>query len=44
MVLKNLGEDRYKDADVENGVENMGRRRVRWDEARVAWAYIHYQI
>ena len=25
MVLKNLGEDRNKDADVENGLEDTGR-------------------
>ena len=31
MVLKNL-EDRNKDTDVENGLEDTGRGRVSWDE------------
>ena len=25
MVLKNIGQDRNKDTDVENGLEDMGR-------------------
>ena len=28
------GQDRNKDADVENGLEAMGRGRVSWDEVR----------
>ena len=34
MFLKKLGQDRNKDADVENGVEDMGRGWVSWDEVR----------
>ena len=36
MVLMNLGQDRSKDADVENGLEDRGRGRGRgsWDEVR----------
>ena len=45
MVLKNLGQDRNKDADVENGLEDTGRG---WGEMcqgkRVSWTYIHYQM
>ena len=34
MVLKNLGQDRNKDTDVENGLEDKGGGRVCWDEVR----------
>ena len=27
MVLKNLGQDRNKDADIENGLEDTGKRK-----------------
>ena len=27
MILKNVGQDRNKDADVENGLEDTGRRK-----------------
>ena len=43
MVLKNLGagQDRNKDADVENGLEDMGRGRVSWDEVRQWHGHIY---
>ena len=31
MVLKNFGQDRNKDTDVENGLEDTGRGRVSRD-------------
>ena len=34
MVLINLGQDRKKDADVENGLEDMGRGKVSWYKVR----------
>ena len=34
MVLKNLGQDRNKEADVENGLEYTGGGCVNWDEVR----------
>ena len=47
MVLKNLGagwEYRNKDADVENGLEDMGRGKGKLGRSeRVAWTHIHYQ-
>ena len=33
-VLKVLGQDRTKDAHVENGLEDTGGGRVSWDEVR----------
>ena len=36
-----MGQDRNKDADVENGFEDTGRGKERSE--RVAWTYIHYQ-
>ena len=45
MVLKNLGEDRNKDEDVEKGLEGMGRGKGKLGRSeRVAWTYIHYQM
>ena len=45
MVMKNLGQDGSKDADVlENGLEYMGRGKGKLGQSeRVAWTYIHYQ-
>ena len=44
MFLKNLGADRNKDADVENGLEDMGREKRKLGQSeRMAWTYIHYQ-
>ena len=40
-----LGQDRNKDADVENGLEDMGRGKGKLGRSeRVAWTYIHYQM
>ena len=36
------GQDRNKDTDVENGLEDTGRGKLGRCE-RVAWTYIHYQ-
>ena len=45
MVLKNLGQDRNKDADVENGLEDTGQGKGKpGGSERVAWTYIHYQM
>ena len=39
------GQDRNKDADVENGLEDMGRGKGKLGRSeRVAWTYIHYQM
>ena len=44
-VLMNLGQDRNKDIDVENGLEDMGRGKGKLGQSeRMAWTYIHYQI
>ena len=44
-VLKNLGHDRNKDADVENGLDDTGRGKDKLGRSeRVAWTYIHYQM
>ena len=45
-VLKNLGQDGNKDADLlENGLENTGRGKGKLGRSeRVAWTYIHYQM
>ena len=41
---KNLGEDRNKDADVKNRLEDTGRGKGKLGRSeRVAWTYIHYQ-
>ena len=40
-----MGQDRSKDADVENGLEDTGRGKGRLGRSeRVAWTYIHYQM
>ena len=40
-----MGQDRNKDTDVENGLEDMGRRKGKLGQSeRVAWTYIHYQM
>ena len=45
MVLKNLGQDRNKDADVENGLEDKGRGKGKLGRnERETWTYIHYQM
>ena len=39
------GQDRNKDADVENGLEDTGREKRKLGRSeRVAWTYIHYQM
>ena len=39
------GQDRNKDADVENGLEDTRRRKCKLGQSeRVAWTYIHYQM
>ena len=38
-------QDRNKDADVENGLEDTGRGKGKLGRSeRVAWTYIHYQM
>ena len=46
MVMRNLGQDGNKDADLlENGLEDMGRGKGKLGQSeRVAWTYIHYQM
>ena len=45
MVLMNLGQDRNKDADVANGLEDVGRGTGKLGRSeRVALTYIHYQM
>ena len=45
MVLKNLGQDRNKDTEIENGVEDTRRGKGKLGQSeRVAWTYIHYQM
>ena len=45
IVLKNLGQDRNKDADIENGLEDTGRGKGKLGRSeRVAMTYIHYQM
>ena len=42
--LCNLKFNIHKDADVENGLEDMGRGKGKLGQSeRVAWIYIHYQ-
>ena len=45
MALMNLGQDRNKDTDVENGLEDtdQGKGKLGRSE-RVALTYIHYQM
>ena len=39
------GQDRNKDADIENGLEDTGRGKGKLGQSeRVAWTYIHYQM
>ena len=41
----NLGEDRNKDADVENGLEDTGRGKDKLGRSeRIALIYIQYQM
>ena len=45
MVLKNLGQDRNKDADVANELKDMGSGKGKLGRSeRVVWTYIHYQM
>ena len=45
MVLMNLGQERHKDADVENGLEDKGRGKGKLRQSeRVVWTYTHYQM
>ena len=45
MVMRNLGQDGNKDADVENGLEDTGRGKGKLGQSeRVAWTYIYYQM
>ena len=41
MFLKKLVQDRNKDADVENGLEDMEGGRVSWDEVREWHGHIY---
>ena len=44
-VLKNLGQDRNKDADVENGLEDLGRGKGKLGRTEtVAQTYKYYQM
>ena len=44
-VLKNLGQDRNKDADIENGLEDTARGKGKLGPSeRLTWAYIHYEM
>ena len=44
-VLMNLGQDRNRDADVENGLEDTGRGKGKLGRSeRVTLTYIHYQM
>ena len=41
----NLGQDRNKDADLENGLEDTVRGKGKLGRSeRVAWTYTHYQV
>ena len=45
MVLMNLGQNRNKDTDVENGLEDTGRGKGKLGQSeRVTLTYIHYQM
>ena len=40
-----FGQDRNKDTDIENGLEDMGRGKGKLGRSeRVPWTYIHYQM
>ena len=42
---KLVGEERDRDADIENGLEDTGRGKGKLGQSeRVAWTYIHYQM
>ena len=42
---RSYGQNRNKDADVENGLEDMGRGNGKLGRSeRVVWTYIHYQM
>ena len=41
-VLK--GQDRNKDADVENGLEDTGMGKGKLGSERVTWTYTHYRM
>ena len=44
-VLRNLGQDRNKDTDVESGLGDSGKGKGGLGQSeRVAWTYIHYQM
>ena len=44
-ALKNLGQARNKDGDVESRLEDTGRGKGKLGRSeRVAWTYIHYQM
>ena len=41
----NLGQDRSKDTDLENGLEDTGRGKGKLGQSeRVALIYIHYEV
>ena len=43
--MKILGAGQELDADIENGLEDMGRGKGKLGRSeRVAWTYIHYQM
>ena len=45
IVLKNLGQDRNKDAEVKKGLEDTGRGKGTLGQSeRVALTYTHYQM
>ena len=45
VVLKNLGQDSNKDADIQNGLEDTGRRKGKLGRSeRMALTYMHYQM
>ena len=44
-MLQETGQDRNKEADIENGLEDTGRGKGKLGQIeRVAWTYIHYQM
>ena len=45
MVLMNIGQDRNKDTDIENGLEYTERGKCKIGRSeRVTLTYIHYQM
>ena len=45
FIKKCPWQDRNKDADIENGLEDTGRGKGKLGQnERVAWTYIHYQM